>query len=439
MGWGVFAARPFRKGEIVELAPGMIPLQIHSPAIKDSALDDYVYGYYRLMFSQGRPSLLPMYAVMFGMGMIFNHHPTAPNLEYTTYGREPAPDVPNTANAIGFVASRDIMPGEELFSTYDNERIDQITPPDQGDRDWWFTQRNISLVQPLGAERRIASTPSELEQWQTQFCSKSVAGMDRSTWTERIVPILPPSYQLPFWMNPKWLPPSSMVNDTTVSKHSLSTGFTEVGLARAKVPILANERVEVGTALILSSKHHFRIANISVALGLPTSRQELSLPLLPLVIPYQDLTVSNQQVLQKLRQEGNLKVQVNEHNEREGTWKRTDYADNQLSDWNDIVLLPIGGNVGLMHREYELASPTNCRLVVWSHHARDSVSVALEIVATQPIAVGEVLRIDFSHASTPNGNGVSSLQEELRTLGRVPSSGRFATSSKKGNGNRDEL
>ena len=44
-GWGVFAGRDFKKGEIVEAALLFLPFAHDDPSILFSVVDDYIYGY----------------------------------------------------------------------------------------------------------------------------------------------------------------------------------------------------------------------------------------------------------------------------------------------------------------------------------------------------------------------------------------------------------
>lgn len=400
MGWGVFAGRAFQEGEVVEMAPGMIPLDQDSPSILDSALEDYVYGYYRLIGGipkpgqQHPPSIQYMQAVMLGMGMIYNHHPESPNLEYTTFGREPAPDVPSAANAIGFKALRDIAAGEELFSTYGKE---------DGGVDW-FQRRNLQMQNPANNVERSRIPLEDLPEWKSQYCSKIVAGLGQPTWKNRVLPILPPPQYVPFWMDPQWLAPWD----------------AEMGAAVAKVAVTQGERLELGTGMILSQKHHVRgTALAAVALA------------------WQDLDPNHHQTaLQELRQRGQLKLQYNEWTS-ESSWRRTD----GFSSWDDVAILPIGGSIGLVSRhgrrrqgreeeeeidagDEEDVTMTNCRLVIpttsGGPQEPGSVVVPLELIATQDIAAGELLRLDLPPSGTPQE--VALLQKELRLMGRVPSS-----------------
>jgi hypothetical protein len=70
-GWGVFAARDFGEGELVDAAPLVIRTwdDRHDGITKATVLDDYVYGY--VDDPTGKYSTV----VLFGYSMFFNHHP----------------------------------------------------------------------------------------------------------------------------------------------------------------------------------------------------------------------------------------------------------------------------------------------------------------------------------------------------------------------------
>lgn len=369
MGWGVFAGRTFQEGEIVEMAPGIIPVDHDSPASVDSALWDYAYGYYRLIMPSKlhqRPTIHHMQAVMLGMGMIYNHHPTSPNLEYTTFGREPAPDVPWAANSIGFRALRDIQIGEELFSSYSTKGDGGIE---------WFHLRNITLLSP--PPRRIPI--EDLHQWKADFCSKVTAGIGRPTWQKRIFPMLPP--HVPFWIDPQWLAPRD----------------AEIGTAFAKIAVSVGQVLEWGSAMVLSQRHHLKGS-----------------PLAAIAMRWQDLAPDQQLALQDLRQRGQWMLQYNQWYS-DNAWNRTD----GLESWDDIALLPFGGTVGLIARGKE---NSNCRLVIPTESVdiqTNSVVVPLQVVATRDIRSGETLRLDFP--SIRMTNELDLLKKELDLMGRIPS------------------
>jgi len=370
MGWGAFAGRDFGKGEIVEMAPGIIPLEEDSRAYLYSALFDYTYGYFRLDLTGTRPSIHYMQAVMLGFGMIYNHHPVSPNLEFTTFGREPAPDVPNTANSIGFIAVRDIAAGEELFSVYGQE---------DGGKDW-FARRKIPMKSP-GKGPQLLS-PSNVKEAKAQYCSKIFAGIGRNTWTQRILPILPPN--IPFFIDPAYIPPFP---------------DAEIGSAIAKISVKVGERIEWGTGMMMSQKQHLQ-----------------GTPLAPVAWTWQSLAPDHQQALQTLHKRGKLRVQANQWNSAY-TWDR----ENGFQGWEDVAILPIGGSLGLVHRS-ATSKFSNCRLRIpldADFEAEDdSVVVALELIATKDIPVGETLHLDLIPSDMPREEAM--LTKELQLMGRAP-------------------
>ena len=407
LGWGVFAVRSFQAGEIVEMAPGIIPLEAESPAIIDSALFDYTYGYYRIVSPPGhRPLVQYMQAVMLGMGEIFNHHPTAPNLAYTTFGREPDSEVPNAANAIGFRALRDIAVGEELFSTYGKE---------DGGKDW-FSRRRLDLQHPKLDERRINIT--DLPAYKHLYCSKIAAGLGRSTWNDRIRPLLPPPSHVPFWIDAQWLPPTD----------------AEIGSAFAKVDIKEGERIEWGTGMIVSQRRHLK----------GTALEDLA-------IHWEDLELDHQESLRVLRGQGQWTLQVNEWL-TDSSWIRLD----GFTSWEDVAILPMGGNIGLVDRRRppppprgggDSAPSTNCRLVIpttitttttmqQQSPADPAVMISLHLMATRDIPTGERLWLNIPYPSdgadsrtqnvhhhadtTTSPDPVAQLHHELKMMGRLP-------------------
>ena len=115
-GRGVFAARPFAKGEAVEVCP-----TVELPGSEaNGTLADYVFD-----SGRGDSSVV----LLLGYGMLYNHS-YDPNLDYEQEG---------TA-AVAFVATRDIAPGEELTITYGEEwwvargiePVDDAAPPSRG-------------------------------------------------------------------------------------------------------------------------------------------------------------------------------------------------------------------------------------------------------------------------------------------------------------------
>ena len=100
MGRGVFAGRPFRKGEVIEVCP-VVPLpRSQVRKCEGDALDLYIFEWPR----RGFPA-----AVVLGYGSLYNHSADA----NATFTPRPA------ADAMVFRAARPIAPGEQIFIDYE--------------------------------------------------------------------------------------------------------------------------------------------------------------------------------------------------------------------------------------------------------------------------------------------------------------------------------
>lgn len=105
-GRGVFAAKAFRKGEVIETAP-VIVLSNDSMGLLDYT---ELYNYYFLWGNDQSQC-----AIALGFGSIYNHS-YQPNARYNTYYRE---------QIIEFVCIENIAPGEEIVVNYNGEPDDQ--------------------------------------------------------------------------------------------------------------------------------------------------------------------------------------------------------------------------------------------------------------------------------------------------------------------------
>ena len=363
-GWGVYASRSFKKGEIVDMTPAIVPTG-ELDVIENSVLDDYVYGYFRLEGS----SLLEIHVVMIGYGMFYNHHPE-PNIQYQTFGREPAPDVPRSSNAIGFTARRDIREGEQLFTTYGEK---------DGGKEW-FHRHGIKMVRP--AESRIA--PEEMASYRQDYCSKIQAGIGIPTWKDRILPIFPHGIELPFWKDLSRFAP-------------FDAGLSD---AKAKVPIPSGSRIEISTALVMSRK-----MVRGHALG-------------AVVISWEDLFLEHQTALRTLRENGQMILQ---YQGVDIDWKRID----RFQSFEDLALLPNSGNIGTVRRVGD--GPSNCRMVIHSEGAQDSVGVTVELIATKDISVGDILALNLPQAGLKEER--NELKREMKLTGMPHHVGMFSDGS----------
>ncbi|WP_020469962.1 SET domain-containing protein-lysine N-methyltransferase [Zavarzinella formosa] len=112
MGRGVFAGRPFRKGEVIEVCPVLTVNEKIEEATRDHALARYVF------YWDGKGE--EIVAIAFGFGSLYNH---SPEWNATFKARKKTKD-------IVFKAARDIAEGEQIFINYDwgKEDYDFATP-----------------------------------------------------------------------------------------------------------------------------------------------------------------------------------------------------------------------------------------------------------------------------------------------------------------------
>ena len=105
-GRGVFALRPFSRGERIESAPVIVIPAAEWPLVEKTVFYHYTYSW---------GERLEDAAVALGCGSLYNHSYT-PNAEYVRRLAE---------QRIDFVALRDIAPGEEITINYNGAAEDQ--------------------------------------------------------------------------------------------------------------------------------------------------------------------------------------------------------------------------------------------------------------------------------------------------------------------------
>lgn len=395
MNWGVYANRDFAEGEIVDISPLTVPVPEGSDTIERSVLNDYVYGYWRIFEHpqfKGKHSVSRLYSVLFGPDMIYNHHPVAPNVKLTTFGREPEASIPNAVNPQGFVATRKIRRGEELFSSYNGKE-------DGGSE--WFGRRGIPMVTPSLSTSPLLNTENGiLDAHSKAFCSKIYSGVGLPSWRDRLLPLLPKDYNLPFFIDPKWLAPS------------FDAGW---GGARTKVDVKKGERLEISTALVLS--YEFTKGSA----------------LMPLVYSWKDLDEDHRKVLRSLAQQnGDLHLQ---YQGPDTSWKpRNNFTLANPNRFEDLVLFPVAGNIGMVRRRASSAGvEANCRLILHRPSSsqvsedvdsKDSmvwlekpVGVTIELIASKDMPSGTLLVVDLEEsAATPHEYKL--LYRELKLTGQ---------------------
>jgi hypothetical protein len=344
--WGVYANRNFFQGEIVDISPLTLPLPDGSDAIERSILNDYVYGYWRVVQQSNnanantkRPTIDKLYSVLFGPDMFYNHHPTKPNVEFTTFGREPDTStssissssgagagagadilLKNTINIQGFVALRNIERGEELFTSYNGKE-------DGGEA--WFRRRGIKMITPQSQSKSSSISISKTNMFDlhsNQYCSKIFSGVGKPSYQDRLLPILPKNYDLPF--------------STDIKLPNFDAGLWD---AKTKIDnIKKGDRLEISTALVLSLE---LTRNTSI---------------MPLVYAWKDLHDEHRSSLKRLHIKDNelrLQYQGPDTNWTPmNNFTTTKAGTGTIPNYDDLVLFPVAGNIGMVRRR--TATPT---------------------------------------------------------------------------------
>ncbi len=167
-GWGVFASRSFQQGEIVDVAPMFILVDLEenrAKFLKETILNNYHYEYWAWDGIQATTNQYSM--ISFGMTLYYNHQspPKAsdrdknrkcgPNIEQRKIGREPDMECPDRAVAIVYFALRNIEQGEELLVDYGGST--------------WFKDRGMQEIVMEAEERDYSClAKDDVERQRTQ-------------------------------------------------------------------------------------------------------------------------------------------------------------------------------------------------------------------------------------------------------------------------------
>jgi FMN phosphatase YigB (HAD superfamily) len=343
-GWGVFAARDFYEGEVVEIAPRYVPMK--ADQLQKSVIDDYFYGF-TFHFD---PHDASFGNLVFGMTMFYNHGPGIKhNVLYTSFGKEPHKDLPWSSDLTGFVAIRNIKRGEELLSSY-------------GETDIWFTARGLTMAQNDENEADLMPSLEQMQEREQKHCPKTIAGPGRPTWLQRLQPACA-HYNI-------YLPPRRL-HDMPLQDHPTAV---------AKEAVRAGQLLEMAPALVV-----------------PHDQMVFS-PLAPMTIFWNDLDEEQQETIEQLQLHGvfRLKAVSNET----GKMK-----PDILEYFNDAAILPAAGNIGLVRKVgREAESNTRIEIVAVTEFMDKlddgSAGLILKLIATKEIEPGEELLLNLPDHSS---------------------------------------
>lgn len=122
-GRGVFAARAFRAGEVVEVCPVLLLRKPYETLHKE--LKTVVFHW---PVPEGSAATQ---ALALGYGSLYNHSNPS-NMRYETDGE---------SRVVRFIAVRDITPDEELTINYNADGGGNVS-----EDEWWFEEKGIKLV-----------------------------------------------------------------------------------------------------------------------------------------------------------------------------------------------------------------------------------------------------------------------------------------------------
>jgi hypothetical protein len=372
-GWGVFAGRDFAAMEIVDVAPLFLPADHQAPILSNSILHHYTYGYLRWNETM---NILEQHlaVILFGNGMVYNHHHLTPNVKWSCYGREPTTTEPHLLQAVGFVARRPIVAREELFSSYGEE--------DNGKK--WFEERHLEMI--MGPQTMVRREESIIKQEKNQYCSLVYSGMSRSGWNNRVMAGIFAGVKYPYQINSHRLSPWE--HTAAVVKRDVTPGTV----------------LEIAPALVMEKS---MVRNTLVA---------------PYCFFWNDWDETQQQMLKLLREDQKLYVHY------QGPDSNWTIRDN-FHTLDDIAILPFAGSIALVERVGSHGN-ANCELQIISATAQHSTepssqsiskdssnnNVVLRLVATKHLVSGERLKLGI--ASSATSKEIQILMEELTRTGQ---------------------
>lgn len=151
-GWGVFAARSFSAGDVVDVSPMFLRVALEddrAKVLKETVLNNYHYEYWSWDGVLGREIQYDM--ISFGMSLYYNHRSPSesgdangPNIEQRKVGKEPDIEATDQSTAIIYYALRDINDGDELLVDYGSG---------------WFEERGLVEISNLLSSASSDSKP----------------------------------------------------------------------------------------------------------------------------------------------------------------------------------------------------------------------------------------------------------------------------------------
>jgi hypothetical protein len=344
-GWGVFANRDFKEGELVDITPLHFYMRTRDETIpsenrvvQSTSLGNYVYSAMWKHLDKYESN------VLFGYEMMYNHHPTDPNVKLV---------LGHHGHIHSFHTMKRIRMGEEIVSSYSSQ---------DGGKDW-FELRNMTM----SGQKAVLNNPGQIDFLSSQYCTKIYAGAGPETF-QRLYPSLDESRVAPF---------DAGLND-----------------ARAKVPIKAGERIEQAPAMLLYKPFVKGTALGPLVITWDTLRPEhqtainsASAPIggkLP--IEYRGPGSDWQQVRRMTKLEN---VAILPFAGRIGMVRRVNSRSSLVSSIKTNCRLEIG--ITVHHEEGRNESEED---------GKPRVSVVLELIATEDIPTGGVLLMDLKPAGT---------------------------------------
>jgi uncharacterized protein YceK len=346
-GWGVYAAKSFRKGDVVELAPMWVGFEAVEPLMFQTILNNYHAERWEWDGTTHHSKTV----LIFGPNHIFNHgHDHEQNIKLLQMGDD-------DAVAFGHYALRDIAMGEELLANYGSQ---------------WFAARGLHQIR-VGQEevndpvmdKSSSSSSSSLptnitDEWKELYTSKIYAGHGKEN-----------CHSLVYSRDSDY----NMIPYIRQRMTSMESGYLN---ARAKVPITnAGTLLEILPALLMP-KH-----------------MVLDTLLEPIVLFWNDLEPSsfvNPDLFPKT-----VPV-LSQIHAPSGIFHDTV----QLDRVEETVLLPLGGSLAVLERTTsDDPADYNCRLEGITPDPWNENAFTIRIVATKPIEVGErlVLKLAGNSAS----------------------------------------